>query len=106
MTGVNESDFIINLLPKEKIAFLKELEHVDAKLLLILKEELKQGNKILSVNDHVSGQALVVVLTNPFSRKYVIDGLQFESSNNPHDGGDSYLTPQPMPHTLTAPIKR
>ena len=106
MTGINESNFIVTLLPKEKIAFLKMLEHLHAKLVPILKEELKQGNKILSVNDNVSGEAMVVILSNPFKRKYDIDGLQFESSNNPHDGGDSYSTSQPMSHTLTAPLKR
>lgn len=105
MNGINESSFISTLLPKQKIAYLKLLDKFDAKLLLILLEEVNQGNKILSVSD-LSDGTMVVLLSNPFKRKYETDGLQFGSSTNPHDSGDYYSTAQPKLHTLTAPLER
>ena len=105
MEGINESSFIANILPKEKISFLKLLERFDVKLLHILKEELKQGNRILSVSDNLSDHTMVVVLIHPFKKKYETDGLQFSSLNDPHDGGDYYSTPEFKPYTLTAPVK-
>jgi hypothetical protein len=106
MEGINESSFIANILPREKIAFLKLLELFDVKLLQILKEELRQGNRILNVSGTVSDETVVVVLSQPFKSKYEKHGLQFSSLNDPHDGGDYYSTPQPKPCTLVAPLKR
>ena len=106
MEGIDETGFIATILPKEKIAWLKLLKNLDAKLLQIIKEELQQGNKILNVSDQLSDEAMIVVLSKPFKRKYEINELQFESSADPHHGGDCYSTSQPKPHTLTAPLKR
>lgn len=104
MNGINESSFISTLLPKQKIAYLKKLNNFDPKLLLILNDEVKQGNKILNVSD-LSDDTMVVLLSHPFKRRYQANGFQFESSNNLHDGGDSYSTHQLKSHTLTAPLK-
>jgi hypothetical protein len=105
MTGIDESNFAVNLLPKEKIAFLKMLERFDANLGMILIEELKQGNKILSVYDNLSEAEMLVGLSHPFKAKYDIAGLKFFSSIDPHNGGDYYSTTSTRPYTLTAPLK-
>ena len=106
MNGIDESSFVATSLPKEKITWLKLLKNFDEKLLQILEEEIKQGNKILIVRDQLSDEAMMVVLSKPFKRKYEINELQFESSADPHHGGDCYSTSQRKPHTLTAPLKR
>ena len=105
MNGINESHFIPNILPKEKLAFLKMLEKFDPQLLLILKEEVTQGNKISSVAEHVSADRMVVILSQPFKKKYETIGTKFETSINPHDSGDFYSTHHPEPFTLIAPLK-
>lgn len=105
MNGIDESHFIPTILPKEKIAFLKMLETFDANLLTILKEEVRRGNKILNVTDHVSGENMVVMLSQPFKRKYETAGLRFETSRNPHDSGEYYSTDHLEPFTLIAPLK-
>ena len=105
MNGIDESSFIPTILPKEKLAFLKMLGRFDPKLLQILKEEVDQGNKISIVSDNLSTEAMVVILSRPFKKKYQTDGLKFGSSNNPHDSGDYYSTSQPKPFTLIAPLK-
>jgi hypothetical protein len=104
MNGIDESHFIPTILPKEKIAYMKMLERFDWKLLLILKDEVKQGNRILSVSENLSEEAMVVILSQPFKKKYDY-GLEFGSSTNPHDGGDYYSTAHSAPYTLIAPLK-
>lgn len=78
-------NFSGNRLPKEIFEMIELVDELYDPLKEILAKELGQGNKISGVDKGFSSEdSIIVQLSEPFSKKYEIDGVEFKELNDPH----------------------
>lgn len=78
-------NFSGNRLPKEIFSMIELVDRIYDRLKEILFNELEQGNKISGMDKGFpSENSIIVQLSEPFSKKYEIEGVEFKELNDPH----------------------
>jgi hypothetical protein len=93
--------------PFRKISFLEIAEDLDPKLTLLLRDELSSGNYIWeATRDCLHTGSLSVFLSHPFKIAHRIpEGIKYIVADDSHYNFASYVTEDPAPHTLNAPLR-
>lgn len=91
--------------PYQKLAYLELAEQLNPKLMPILLKEISLGNRIFEAGKNNDSQW--VSLKYPFKGIHQLPKeVLHREEKDPHYNTSEYVTDDPSPHILSAPLKK